>query len=106
MAIDLIDILRIANDQMVEHRVVIDWMGLMQRLGATPPEDHQRMTRRWALTRQRVSGLLLPLTIRLAQAGWEVACVSATSTVSAGAFWRLDRTRNGSAKAEIPAPIR
>jgi hypothetical protein len=40
------------------------------------------------------------------QAGCPAGCGSATSTVSAGAFSRLDSARNGSARAEIPAPIR
>lgn len=36
VTIDVIDIVRIANGQMVEHWNVIDWMGLMQQLEATP----------------------------------------------------------------------
>jgi hypothetical protein len=41
-----------------------------------------------------------------AQAGWGVASAFSTSTVSAGAFWRLERARAGTATAEIPAPNR
>jgi steroid delta-isomerase-like uncharacterized protein len=37
VTIDLIDILRITDGQMVEHWNVVDWMGLMQQLEATPP---------------------------------------------------------------------
>ncbi|SRR6266545_3480335 len=37
VTIDMIDIVRIENAQMVEHWNVIDLMGLMQQLGAIPP---------------------------------------------------------------------
>jgi hypothetical protein len=36
VAINLIDILRLADGQMVEHWNVVDWLGLMQQLGVTP----------------------------------------------------------------------
>jgi steroid delta-isomerase-like uncharacterized protein len=36
VTIDLIDILRITDDQMVEHWNLVDWMGLMQQLQTTP----------------------------------------------------------------------
>ncbi|MFQ5674713.1 MAG: ester cyclase [bacterium] len=38
VSVDVIDIFRIADGKMVEHWTVIDWMGLLQQLGAiTPP---------------------------------------------------------------------
>ena len=37
VTIDLIDILRITDGQMVEHWNLVDWMGLMQQLQAIPP---------------------------------------------------------------------
>jgi predicted ester cyclase len=47
VTIDLIDILRIADGQMVEHWNLVDWMGLMQQLQTTPPTGTtRRMTRR------------------------------------------------------------
>jgi steroid delta-isomerase-like uncharacterized protein len=36
VSIDIIDIVRIANGQMVEHWSAIDWMALMQQLETTP----------------------------------------------------------------------
>jgi predicted ester cyclase len=35
--IDLMDLVRIADDQIVEHWNVVDWMALMQQLHTTPP---------------------------------------------------------------------
>jgi hypothetical protein len=57
----------------------------------------------WFLAMASASSFLDILERHAHQAAW-AAGASATSTVSAGAFWRLDRARNGSATAEIPAP--
>jgi hypothetical protein len=58
------------------------------------------------LTGLPASGCRVSGARRGVQAAWGAGSASATSTVSAGAFCRLDRARNGSARTEIPADIR
>ena len=81
-----------------------------QRRRARPARLHRRRARRDRPLRdgqrRSTSGPRRAKADRSLQACCGATCRSGRSRVSAGAFSRLDRARNGTASAEIPAPSR
>ena len=37
LTVDVMDVVRIADGQIVEHWNLVDWLGLLQQLGVMPP---------------------------------------------------------------------